>query len=150
LFSGYHRLPEKTREKLRDGWYATGDMGFVSEGELYVTGRIDDMLIVNGRNYYAHEIESIINSIPSIIAGRNVAICVHDSTTDAATIVVLAECEAPADHRAVEQRARHLVLERLGIAIHSLVPIEPGRLVKTTSGKISRDKNTALYLKGDL
>jgi acyl-CoA synthetase (AMP-forming)/AMP-acid ligase II len=146
LFDGYYKLPEKTRERLRDGWYATGDMGFISDGELFVTGRIDDMLIVNGRNYYAHEIEAIVNDVPSVLPGRNVAIAVDEPRTDSTVVVVLAECAAGADCEAVSREVRLAVLEKLGLAIHSLVPVDSGELVKTTSGKLSRTKNKQLYL----
>lgn len=146
LFDGYYKQPEKTRERLRGGWYATGDMGFISDGELFVTGRIDDMLIVNGRNYYAHEIEAIVNGVPSVLPGRNVAIAVDEPRTDSTVVVILAECAAGADGEAVAREVRLAVLEKLGLAIGSLVPVDAGELVKTTSGKLSRTKNKQLYL----
>jgi len=146
LFTGYYKLPEKTRERLRGGWYATGDMGFILEGELFVTGRIDDMIIVNGRNYYAHEIEAIVNSVPFLLPGRNVAIGVDDARSDATSVVVLAECTAECDTDLAGREVRRMILERLGLAIHSLVALPAGELVKTTSGKISRTKNKQLFL----
>ena len=150
MFDGYYKLPEKTRERLRDGWYHTGDMGFLHQGELYVTGRMDDMLIVNGRNYYAHEIEAIVNHVPGTIPGRNVAIGVNDDRTDATVVVVLAECRPETDDAAVAVEIKRLVLESLGLAIHSVVGLDAGEMVKTTSGKISRSKNKELYVNGTL
>lgn len=146
LFSGYHRLPEKTAEKLRDGWYSSGDLGFMNGGELFVTGRVDDMLIIAGRNYYAHEIEAVVNGVPAVIPGRNVALAVEDHNTGAMAVAVLAECEAGADLADIGKRVRQDVLEKLGLAVHEVVPIERGGLIKTTSGKISRGKNLELYL----
>ena len=148
LFSGYYKLPEKTREKLRGEWYASGDMGFMLEGELYVTGRIDDMIIVNGQNFYAHEIEAIANGVPTIIPGRIVAIAVEEERSDATAVAVLAECTADADLDRIGQDVRREVLEQLGLAIHTFVPVAKGQLVKTTSGKISRSKNKELYVNG--
>jgi acyl-CoA synthetase (AMP-forming)/AMP-acid ligase II len=150
LFSGYYKLPEKTAEKLRDGWYYTGDMGFLVDGELFVTGRKDDMLIVAGRNYYAHEIEALVNALPEIVPGRNVAIGVEDPLTDATAVVVLAECVAGTDSEETGRALRREVVEKLGLAIHAFVPLSSGRLVKTTSGKISRSKNRELYVAGKL
>jgi fatty-acyl-CoA synthase len=150
MFDGYYKLPETTAERLRDGWYHSGDMGFVAGGELYVTGRMDDMLIVNGRNYYAHEIESIVNEVPGTVPGRNVAIGVDERRTDATVVVVLAECRPDADDAALGIEARRRVLESLGLAIHSVVPLNQGEMIKTTSGKISRTKNKELYLAGTL
>jgi len=145
LFAGYYRLPEQTREKLRDGWYATGDIGFIDDGELFVAGRIDDMLIINGSNYYAHEIETIVNSVPAVIPGRNVAIAVDDPYTDTKVVAVLAECRHDADFERIGQDVRRSVLERLGLAVHSVVPLARGELLKTTSGKISRKTNAQFY-----
>lgn len=150
MFDGYYKLPEKTAERLRDGWYHTGDMGLLHDGELYVTGRMDDMLIVNGRNYYAHEIESIVTDIPGTYPGRNVAIGVDDRLTDSTVVVLLVELRAEATEPDVIIEARRRVLETLGLAVHSVVPLDPGQLIKTTSGKISRTKNRELYLYGTL
>lgn len=146
LFSEYYRQPEKTAEKLRDGWYSTGDLGFMLDGELYVTGRIDDMIILNGRNYYAHEIEHVANDVPGIMPGRNVAIAVEDARTDSTVVVLLAECERGADIARIGRAARQAVLERLGLSLYEFKALPSGQLVKTTSGKISRSKNKELYL----
>ena len=150
LFDGYYKLPERTQEKLHDGWYATGDMGFLHDGELYVTGRMDDMLIVNGRNYYAHEIEAIANGVAGVAPGRTVAISVTDARTDATAVTVLLESVDGADAAHVATGVRHEVLERLGLAVHSVSVLARGSLIKTTSGKISRSKNRELFLEGKL
>jgi len=148
LFDGYYLLPEKTAQKLRDGWYHSGDLGFIRDGELYVTGRVDDMLIVGGRNHFAHEIEACVNGIPGVLPGRNVAIGVEDRRTDATVVVVLAECAEDADHAALVHAVRAEVAARIGLALHAVVPLRRGEMVKTTSGKISRVKNRELYLAG--
>lgn len=149
LFSGYYHLEDITEMKLSNGWYRSGDLGFISDGDLFVTGRADDMLIVNGRNFYAHEIESIVNGVEGIIPGRNVAIAV-DGERDATVVIVLGECSQEASAIKIEREVRQRVLESLGLAIHSLRVVSPGQLVKTTSGKLSREKNRALYLDGRL
>jgi fatty-acyl-CoA synthase len=148
LFDGYYKLPGRTSEKLRAGWYATGDLGFMHDGDLYVAGRMDDLIIVTGRNYYAHEIEAIVNTVASVLPGRNVAIGIHDANTDATALAVLAECVDGADHRQVSDDVRRRVLEKMGVSVHSVVPLTAGELIKTTSGKISRLKNKELYLDG--
>jgi acyl-CoA synthetase (AMP-forming)/AMP-acid ligase II len=150
MFEGYYKLEEKTRERLRAGWYHSGDMGFLRGGELYVTGRMDDMLIVNGRNYYAHEIESLVNGVQGAIPGRNVAIGVNDERTDATVVIILAECRPEVDDAALALEIKRIVLESLGLAVYSVVPLDAGEMIKTTSGKISRSKNKELYLNGML
>ncbi len=148
LFDGYYKLPEKTAERMRGSWFATGDMGFVLDGELFVTGRIDDMLIVNGRNYYSHEIEAAVNGVSGVLPGRSVAIGVEDERSDATVVVVLVETTPGCDVGQVGSEVRKRVAQRLGLGIHAVVPVAAGRLVKTTSGKISRNKNRELFVEG--
>jgi acyl-CoA synthetase (AMP-forming)/AMP-acid ligase II len=150
LFEGYYRLPEATIDKLRGGVYATGDMGFMYGGELYITGRRDDMIIVNGQNYYAHEIEAIAAENESVIAGRAVAIGIEEPQSDATAVVVLTECAPGRETGTLAADVRRAILERVGLAVHAVVPVQPGQLVKTTSGKISRSKNRELYVQGIL
>lgn len=151
LFAGYYLQQDLTETKLRDGWYQTGDLGFTHGDELFVTGRLDDMLIVNGRNYNAHEIEYLVSEVAGVLAGRSVAIGVDNQQSDATVVIVLAECIEPI-YRPDEltRDIRRRVLEHLGLSIHSVVPLRRGQLVKTTSGKISRVKNKQLYIQGTL
>jgi acyl-CoA synthetase (AMP-forming)/AMP-acid ligase II len=150
LFRGYDRLPAETEHKLHGEWYASGDLGFFSDGELYVTGRVDDMLILNGRNYYAHEIEAIVDSLEGLLPGRTIAIGIDDERSGATVVVILAECRSGAPVTRISQEANALVMNRLGLSIHALVPLAPGSLIKTTSGKLSRSKNRQLYVDGAL
>ncbi len=146
-FAGYYREPELTARKRVGGWFATGDLGFFHAGELYVTGRVDDMLIVNGRNVYAHEIEALVDETEGVIPGRNVALGIDDERADATAIVVLAECREPQpDRERITQQIRLRLLEGLGLTVHSVTLLEPGRLLKTTSGKLSRRKNKEAYV----
>jgi acyl-CoA synthetase (AMP-forming)/AMP-acid ligase II len=149
LFSGYYGQPTLTARRLRSGWFATGDMAFVRDQQLYVTGRVDDMIIVNGRNYYAHEIEILVNAVPGIVPGRSVSIGITDEESDTTGVIVLAEFdETSADATQVVRAVRVEVFERLGLSLRSIVPLRKGSLVKTTSGKISRVKNKEMYLHG--
>ncbi len=148
LFTGYYGQEEATRAKMRDGWYQTGDLGFIDRGELFVTGRIDDMLVLNGRNYYAHDLEELVSEVPACLPGRCVAISVDDAESGLQSIVLLAECSAAADRRAVGAAIKGVILERLGLALSAVVPLRAGQLIKTTSGKISRLKNKELYMAG--
>lgn len=146
LFAGYHRLPDVTRQRLREGWYATGDLGFVHGGELYVTGRVDDMIIVNGRNYYAHEIEELVNRVEGLIPGRAVALSIEEEQSDAVAVAVMAEVADGSDRDALAAAIRREIFDRAGIALHEVRLLSPGALVKTTSGKISRSENKKIYM----
>jgi len=150
LFDGYYRLPTTTAERLREGWYATGDMGFILDDELFVTGRVDDMIHLNGRNYYAHELESLLNTIPTASPGRNIALSIHDAGSDANTLVVLVEARDALHVEGLEHEVSVRISEATGLAVHAVVVLAPGTLVKTTSGKISRAKNRELFVAGAL
>ena len=148
LFAGYYLQQDVTEKRLHDGVYKTGDLGFLHNGELFVTGRTDDMLIVNGRNYYAHEIEAVVAAVEGVIPGRSIALGLEDERTDSTAVVVLAECRDHSDRLAIETILREEIFAHLGLTIQKAVPLKPGQLVKTTSGKISRIKNKELFLQG--
>ncbi len=145
LFSGYDRLPERTAKVLRNGWYRSGDLGAIVAGELYVTGRTDDMIIVNGRNFYAHDIEMLINDEPEIIPGRCVAVAVALAESDATSVAVLVETETAADDPQLKRRIKERVFNGLALALHAVTIVPRGTLLKTTSGKLDRNRNTRLY-----
>ena len=107
------------------------------------------MLTFNGRNFYAHDIEEQTGGIAGCLPGRSVAINVDDAASAATVVVLLAECEPTHDPRSLERDLKAAILERFGLALHSVVTLPKGRLIKTTSGKISRSKNKELYLAGD-
>jgi acyl-CoA synthetase (AMP-forming)/AMP-acid ligase II len=147
VFEGYFRNPEATAESFADGWYKTGDLGFLYDGELYVCGRRKEMLIVHGQNFYAHDIEMLIDSVPGIKPGRIVVFGRYDESTASEEAVVLAEsaAESEDERAALASRIRSVVFSNLGLQVRS-VEIRPiGELVKTTSGKMSRSDNAKRY-----
>src|SRR4029453_15017159 len=77
LFSGYFQDPEMTAQSMDDGWYRTGDLGFIADGEVFVTGRIKELLIINGRNYFAADLEAAVNLVDGVKPGRCVALGVY-------------------------------------------------------------------------
>lgn len=145
LFDGYHKDPATTSERIRNGIYYTRDLGFIRDGELYVLGRKDDLLIINGRNLHAHEVEAIVNSVPGIKPGRNVAFGLFNQNTGSEELVVVAESEE-VETAALSQSVRAAVLDQTNIEIRSCRIVAPGWLVKTTSGKISRQQNRVKYI----
>jgi acyl-CoA synthetase (AMP-forming)/AMP-acid ligase II len=134
---------------LSEGWYSTRDLGFLHQGALYVTGRLDDLLIVHGVNYYAHDIEFAINQVPGVIAGRCVAIGEYMPEAGTIEVVTLAELSAGEDHDQAEiRRAVKLkVLSDTGLLVRQVGIVPEGWLIKTTSGKISRSENLKRFRK---
>lgn len=148
LFDGYFNDPATTAERVSDGWYRTRDLGFIRDGEVFVLGRIDDLLIISGRNLHAHEVEGIVGAIPGLKAGRAVAFGVDNPVIGSEELVIVAERdpELASEARNLERRVRTAVFDRTGIDVRDVAIVDPGWLVKTTSGKISRERNKARYL----
>jgi fatty-acyl-CoA synthase len=147
MFSGYNRQPDLTAAKLKDGWYYTGDLGLLDKGEVFVTGRKDDLLIVYGRNYYAHDIEEIVSEFDGIIPGRVVAFGLEDVQLGTQRGVVVAEVRTEAATANLAKEVRVGVERRLGLSIADVLLVKRGWLAKTTSGKISRHQNREKFLK---
>ena len=147
LFTGYHGRPFPS-DVLVDGWYLSGDLGFMAGGQLYIAGRKDDLLIVNGRNVYAHDVEYAINQATSVKPGRCVAIGPFNPRLGSQSLVVIAETasEDGDARKALGRTIRTLIQAGFGVAPFDVQVAAPGWLLKTTSGKISRGANTNKYL----
>jgi len=145
LFSGYNGDPIRTGERLVDGTYFTRDLGFVLDGRVYVLGRIDDLIIVNGRNLYAHEIEALVSRIEGLKPGRSVAVPVFDRRTGSEALTIISERKRSASRADTELRRDIMttVYSTCEVTPSRIHIVEEGWLVKTTSGKISRRENLA-------
>lgn len=147
LFDGYFRLPEQTAERLSAVGLRTRDLGFVADGEVYVLGRLDDLIIVHGRNYTAGEIEAAVNAVPGVRPGRAVAFGIDNPQVGSQDIVLVAESELDAEAAAgLSRRLKRVVQQEIGVALFEVRIVRPGWLSKTTSGKISRERNRLRYL----
>ncbi len=148
LFDGYFGDPALTAERIRDGWYYTRDLGCVIAGEVYILGRADDVLIVNGRNLHAREIEALIDTLGCTKPGRVAAFTHYDESTKSTGLIVVAE-KNPAtqldEDRIVATIAAH-IRSTVDIQPRDIYIAPPGWVVKTTSGKIARGDNRRKYL----
>jgi fatty-acyl-CoA synthase len=150
LCAGYFENPQATSEKFAQGWYHTGDLGFVHEGELYVTGRKDDLIIVRGKNIYAHDVEALVGASGHAKPGRVVAFGIHEPALGTEALIVIAETEQRACGEAGAQAVTQALLSAYGLSPAEVRFVAPNVLVKTSSGKISREANRARYLAGEL
>jgi acyl-CoA synthetase (AMP-forming)/AMP-acid ligase II len=150
LFSGYMKDPESTARALQGGWYLSGDLGFVADGHLFITGRKKDLIIIAGRNYYPQDIERIVSDVPGIYPGRVVALGVDDPALGTQRLAVLAEVADPAlaDSPELAGAVRAAVSAHLDCAIDDLRLLPHMSLLKTSSGKIARAPNYARFIAG--
>lgn len=150
MLSEYYRRPEITSEAIRGGWYHTGDMGYLADGELYITGRKKDLIIVGGKNIYPQDLEAIANDLPGAIPGRSVAFGVLDRSLGSENIVMV--CEVDGDDlseetsRRLEMGLRKRIVERTEVTLADVRFVERRWLIKTSSGKIARAANRDKYM----
>ncbi|MFP5286032.1 MAG: AMP-binding protein, partial [Thermoanaerobaculia bacterium] len=148
LMEGYLNAPEATARALRDGWLDTGDLGFLRGGELYLTGRAKDVVILRGRNHAPEEIERAVEGIPGVRAGCAVAASWMPENADGERLALFVEeaRNATPDPEA----CRQAVLRAVGLEVDEIVVLEPGTLPRTSSGKLRRQEALRLWLAGEL
>ena len=151
LMQGYFNNPQATREALVGGWLRTGDLGYLADGELYVTGRVKELIIKGGRNYLPADIEAVCHDEPRLRAGRAVAFGLPNRGTGTEDLVLVAEVREPstAGDLALGQRLAAAVLERAGVRPDRVELLAPGALPKTTSGKLQRARVREAYSAGE-
>ncbi|MGE0715338.1 MAG: AMP-binding protein [Alphaproteobacteria bacterium] len=145
-FHGYHRNAAATAASFEHGWYRTGDIGFLHEGELFVCGRAKELVIVNGRNFYASDIEVIAGAVAGVRPGRAAAFGIDDAEGGSERLVVLVEPFSGGDEKSLARAVREAVAARLDVTPHTVAVVPPESLVKTTSGKMNRQVNRERFL----
>lgn len=146
---GYYNNPEASAAVIdAAGWLNTGDLGFVWEGNFYITGRAKDIIIVNGQNYYPHDIERVAETLDYVDLGKIVFNSYFDQ--EAAQEQVLAYLLYRADIRkfpALASGIKSIVRQQTGVSVSQVIPVK--RIPKTTSGKVQRYQLLQQYLKGE-
>ncbi len=150
IMTGYYRDEVSTAACMKDGWLDTGDMGYLSDGYIYVVGRAKDMIIVNGKNHWPQDIEWAVEQLPGFKPGDIAAFAITTSGGEE-TPAVLVQCRTT--DVAERTRLRDAIREKVrGITgINCIVELVPPRtLPRTSSGKLSRAKARNLYLSGEI
>lgn len=159
IAQGYWHKEQETKEVFHahlDGdkrdYLRTGDMGFLKEGELYVTGRLKDLIILQGRNLYPQDVERVVELSHEAIRKSCVA-AVSVEVQQQERLIVLAEIERTyrkIDFAPVFQAIRQALIEELEVIPYSIQLLAPAQTLKTTSGKIQRKATKEAYLKQSL
>lgn len=149
---GYYRDPAATRVLFHDGWLDTGDLGYLVDEELYVTGRVKDIIIRAGRNVHPEEIEVLVGGIEGVRAGCVAVFAAPDPGTGTERLVVLAETRQADETARAALRTRIIgaVVDLLGAAPDDIVLAAPHTVPKTSSGKVSRTAARAMYRRGTI
>jgi acyl-CoA synthetase (AMP-forming)/AMP-acid ligase II len=146
LFSGYYKNEEATEKSRAGSWHLTGDVGFLADGEVFVLGRLKEIIIVNGKNVFANDVEEALLGLPGLKAGRSVAFGSYNDRLGSEQLILVAETDG-SDHAPTELMAavNRRVIEAVGVPCGDVKIVPQGWLVKTTSGKISRAENMKRY-----
>ena len=152
VMAGYLDMPEETEKLIVDGWFDTGDLGFIFEGDLYIYGRRKDIVIIRGRNYDPALIERSLDSLDWIRTGCSAAFGVDDPKEGTAQLVVLAEYRSlpRAEEAAIMDEAIASVRGETGLSPRVVMLLEPGTLPRTSSGKIRRREAKRRWIADEL
>jgi fatty-acyl-CoA synthase len=148
-FSGRYLGDASNSNFLRSEWFPTGDVGYLADGELYVLGRHNDLIIIGGQNIQPSEIEAVANEVEGIRQGRCVAFGVYDEQIGTDSAVLICEAQTDLDEETRKQLSftvRRRVRETLGLALGDVRVVERKWIQKTTSGKLARSANRDRYL----
>src|SRR5262249_50838703 len=140
MLSEYFRRPDLTAQAFHDGWYLTGDYGYLAGGQVYVTGRKKDLIIVAGNNIYPQDLEFISDHVPRLHPGRTVAFGVENESSGTEDVVVIVEAEPGAAAEQVQEDVRAAIAQQSDCTARTVYVVPPMWLIKTSSGKISRTR----------
>ncbi len=148
MLTGYFNRPDLTEKVFRDGWYLTGDYGYISNGEVFVSGRKKDMIIVGGKNIYPQDLEALTYEVSGVHAGRSVAFGLFDERQGTEDVVVIAEVDSEDadEQQKIADAIRLHVTKNSAIALRYVKVVGPKWILKTSSGKTARAANKKKFL----
>jgi fatty-acyl-CoA synthase len=145
LMSGYRG--RAATDPFVDGWLKTGDQGYLADGELYVTGRLKDLVIVSGKNYLPDDLEWAAARVDSLRVGRSVA---FNPPGDDGHVVMAVELSGEPEYGVAARQLRNAVLNATGVNPRTIVVLPKGSIPRTTSGKIKRAAIREAWTTGSL
>ena len=159
--AGYYNEPELTAEAFKAGpdgdtWLYTGDLGYTVTGpegipEVFICGRLKDMIIIRGRNFYPNDLEWVVSELPSVRRGNVVAFSVDIDGPEGRSEQLVVAAEAfQSDAEALKQSISEAILANFSLNTHEVAIVPQGTLPRTSSGKPQRRKTKQMYLDGTL
>ncbi len=162
ICQGYFEEPELTAasfKKRDDGriWLYTGDLGYFANGEIYICGRLKDIIIIRGRNFYPSDIEWVVSELPGVRRGNVVAFGVTvdaeghhvEDGTGEEQLVVCAEA-TQSEAQAIREQVQQVVAAQIGLSVYKVEIVPQGGLPRTSSGKPQRRKTKQMFIDGTL
>ena len=150
LFASYYGRPETRQSLFQDSWYRSGDSGFLYQGELFVLGRQDDVIIVAGRNIFPEDVEAIAARHPLIQDGRVVAFGVDSPELGTQDLIIVAELKSrhlDVDRTTISVEIRQAIRLELDISPRQVAVVDPPWLIKSSAGKPARSATREKFFK---
>ncbi|MFB9850572.1 fatty acyl-AMP ligase [Micromonospora andamanensis] len=145
---GYFGLPQETAAAIAEpDWWKTGDVGYLRDGEIRITGRSKDLIIIRGANYFPSDIEQAAESVPGVRLGTVVAVGHRPEDGDSEELHLIVESYVPTDqHEPLRQAIRAAVSAQTGVPVAQVHLVPRRSIPKTTSGKLQRAKARQLFI----
>jgi acyl-CoA synthetase (AMP-forming)/AMP-acid ligase II len=148
VMKGYANQPEETARVLAGGYLHTGDLGYIAEGQLFITGRSKDLIIRYGRNYYPNDIEAEVAQVGDVMKGSCAAFSIEEGGS--VTVVIVAETREtdPAAMESLTMRIKERISDAFLFTPDNVVLVPRGAIPRTTSGKVRRNECRRAFLSG--
>ncbi|MFN6530352.1 SDR family NAD(P)-dependent oxidoreductase [Nostoc sp. ChiSLP03a] len=152
MTSGYYQNPERNREAFtEDGWFNTGDIGYIKSGRIVLTGRDKDDIIINGINYYSHEIEAVVEEVEGVEISYTAGCAVRLSGNNADQLAIFfsSAVSEPTLVKELLKKIRGAVVKKIGVNPNYIIPVKKEVIPKTAIGKIQRSQLSKRFEAGE-
>lgn len=148
----YYNNPKATQQSLHDGWFDSGDLAYIADEEIFITGRSKDLIIKAGRNLYPAEIEELVGKLKGVRQGCVTAFSVSNTSRGTEKLIILAETKEKnkEKRRHIKDTIQEAISDTLDIAPDQIILLGPHIIPKTSSGKLQRAAAKKMFLKNQL